>query len=145
MQYRNTSYAKDVFDTYWFEKSLQGDIVVIYNSAGVKLASYIYDAWGNFTVTYSNGDGTTAAQYNPFTYRGYYYDSDLGLHYLNSRYYDSNTGQFIDVDGQMNNSLKGSIRKALPFYGFCDRRKWWKYFTAYVIYDIMIITKSKYK
>ena len=107
MQYRNTSYAKDVFDTYWFEKSLQGDIVAIYNSAGVKLASYIYDAWGNFTVTYSNGGGTTAAQYNPFTYRGYYYDSDLGLYYLNSRYYDSNTGRFIGADGQLNDSLLG--------------------------------------
>ena len=107
MQYRNTSYAKDVFDTYWFEKSLQGDIVAIYNNAGVKLASYIYDAWGNFTVTYSNGGGTTAAQYNPFTYRGYYYDSDLGLYYLNSRYYDSNTGRFINADGQLNDSLLG--------------------------------------
>ena len=29
MQYRNTSYAEDVFDTYWFEKNLQGDIVAV--------------------------------------------------------------------------------------------------------------------
>ena len=29
MQYRNTSYAEGVFDTYWFEKNLQGDVVMI--------------------------------------------------------------------------------------------------------------------
>ena len=27
MQYRNTSYAEGTFDTYWFEKNLQGDAV----------------------------------------------------------------------------------------------------------------------
>lgn len=63
MQYRNESYAEGVFDTFWFEKNLQGDVVAIYNNAGVKLASYIYDAWGNFTVTYTNGGAATAAQY----------------------------------------------------------------------------------
>ena len=26
---------------------------------------------------------------NPFRYRGYYYDNDLGLYYLNARYYDA--------------------------------------------------------
>ena len=107
MQYRKTSYAEDVYDTFWFEKNLQGDIIAIYNNAGVKLASYTYDAWGNFTVTYTNGGATTAAQYNPFTYRSYYYDDDLGLYYLNSRYYDSNTGRFISADGQLNNGLLG--------------------------------------
>jgi len=31
------------------------------------------------------------AQANPFLYRGYYYDSETGLYYLNSRYYDPQT------------------------------------------------------
>ena len=35
---------------------------------------------------------------NPFTYRGYYYDSDLGLYYLQTRYYDSETARFINAD-----------------------------------------------
>ena len=115
MQYRNESYAEGVFDTFWFEKNLQGDVVAIYNNSGVKLASYIYDAWGNFTVTYSNGGATTAAQYNPFTYRSYYYDDDLGLYYLNSRYYDSNTGRFINADVQMNSRLLG-----YNLYAYCE-------------------------
>ena len=99
MQYRKTTYAANEFDTYWFEKNLQGDIVAVYSEDGTKLISYTYDAWGNFTTTYSNGGAATTATYNPFTYRGYYYDAELEFYYLNSRYYDSNTGRFINVDG----------------------------------------------
>jgi RHS repeat-associated protein len=40
----------------------------------------------------------TGAQYNSFRYHGYCYDTDLGLYYLNSRYYDSNIGRFISPD-----------------------------------------------
>ena len=86
MQYRNTSYAEGVFDTYWFEKNLQGDIVAVYNQAGTKLIAYTYDAWGNASITYSNGGASTTATYNPFRYRGYYFDSESGFYYLNSRY-----------------------------------------------------------
>ncbi len=38
------------------------------------------------------------ATLNPIRYRGYYYDSDLGLYYLQSRYYDANIGRFISAD-----------------------------------------------
>ena len=36
---------------------------------------------------------------NPLRYRGYYYDTETGLYYLNSRYYDPETGRFINADG----------------------------------------------
>ena len=39
---------------------------------------------------------------NPLRYRGYYYDSETGLYYLNSRYYDPETGRFINADDQLN-------------------------------------------
>ncbi len=98
MQYRNSSYSNETFNTYWFEKNLQGDIIAVYNEGGTKLVSYTYDAWGNVTTTYHNSGASTAAQYNPFRYRGYYYDSELGFYYLNSRYYDPETGRFISPD-----------------------------------------------
>ena len=60
--------------------------------------SYTYDAWGNFTTLYHNGGAITTATNNPYTYRGYYYDADLELYYLQSRYYDSNTCRFINAD-----------------------------------------------
>jgi len=102
IQYRNTSYAEDVFDTYWYEKNLQGDIVAVYNQAGTKLIAYNYDAWGNASITYSNGGASTTATYNPFRYRGYYFDSESGFYYLNSRYYDPAIGRFISPDSYIN-------------------------------------------
>ena len=95
MMYRTNAYAADTYDYFLFEKNLQGDIVAVYNASGTKLLSYTYDAWGNCTVT---GSTTTGAQYNPFRYRGYYYDSELGLYYLNARYYDPSIGRFINAD-----------------------------------------------
>ena len=41
MQYHGASYDADVWDTYWFEKNLQGDIVAVYNTSGTKLISYV--------------------------------------------------------------------------------------------------------
>ena len=35
---------------------------------------------------------------NPFRYRGYYYDNESGLYYLQSRYYDPVTGRFSNAD-----------------------------------------------
>ena len=108
MQYHASTYAEDVWDIYWYEKNLQGDIVAIYAQDGTKVVSYKYDAWGTCTTsTYVSG---TAASNNPFKYRGYYYDKDLGLYYLNTRYYDSTVKRFINADSVMsgvNGSLKG--------------------------------------
>ena len=41
----------------------------------------------------------TIGEINPFRYRGYYYDSETGLYYLNSRYYDPVIGRFVNADG----------------------------------------------
>lgn len=98
MQYRNTTYAEGAFDTYWFEKNLQGDVVAVYNQAGTKLITYTYDAWGNSTLTYSNGGQSTTATYNPFRYRGYYFDRETGFYYLKSRYYDPKIGRFLNAE-----------------------------------------------
>ena len=99
MQYRTDSMSEGTFYTYLFEKNLQGDIIAVYNTSGTKLISYVYDAWGNFRQTNHNISGTNAgAQYNPFTYRGYYYDAELDFYYLQSRYYDPEYGRFINAD-----------------------------------------------
>ena len=84
----------------------QGDVVALYNSAGNLVAQYEYDAWGNtLSVKDALGVAITAwyniAVANPIRYRGYYYDADLGLYYLRSRYYDSTIGRFINADSQI--------------------------------------------
>ena len=107
MQYHGESYDADVWNTYWFERNLQGDVVAVYNQAGTKLIEYWYDAWGNTAYTYYAGASSTAAVNNPFRYRGYYYDNDLGLYYLQTRYYDANTGRFINTDSALYHSMLG--------------------------------------
>lgn len=44
----------------------------------------------------------TIGQLNPFRYRGYYYDESSGLYYCVSRYYDPNTGRFLNADASLN-------------------------------------------
>ena len=46
-----------------------------------------------------NGGALTNVTKNNLMYRGYYYDTHLGLYYLQSRYYDANTCRFINADG----------------------------------------------
>ena len=36
---------------------------------------------------------------NPLRYRGYVYDTETGLYYLQSRYYNPEMGRFINADG----------------------------------------------
>ena len=95
MQCRENTYASGAWDTFWYDKNLQGDVIAVYSSAGVKLVSYRYIAFGATYVQYHNGGASTAAAKNPFRYRGYYYDSDLQLYYLESRYYDPEVCRFI--------------------------------------------------
>lgn len=103
MRYRSSTMSEGTFYTFWFEKNLQGDIVSLYNESGVKVLSYNYDAWGNKTTTWHNNTGANSyAQYNAFTYRGYYFDSETNLYYVNSRYYDSSVARFINADSYLN-------------------------------------------
>jgi RHS repeat-associated protein len=80
---------------YVYLKNLQGDVVGIVNTSGAIVAEYAYDAWGNLTSTTGNN---AIADANPFRYRGYYFDSETGLYYLQSRYYDAEVGRFINAD-----------------------------------------------
>ena len=107
MMFRKTSYAADQWDVYWFEKNLQGDILSVYDSTGQQVAYYTYhDAWGNHTA-YTTTSATEGAQYNPFRYRGYYYDTDLEMYYLQSRYYDAKICRFINADSALYHSMLG--------------------------------------
>ena len=84
---------------YFFQKDIFGNIVAIYSKAGVLQCTYTYDAWGNITQT--NFSGSTIGNINPFRYRGYYQDQETGFYYLNSRYYDPQTGRYINADEPM--------------------------------------------
>jgi RHS repeat-associated protein len=79
---------------YYYLKNGQGDITHIVDGDGNEVASYEYDAWGNHLEV----DGGDIAELNPYRYRGYRYDSETGFYSLQSRYYDSEIGRFINAD-----------------------------------------------
>ena len=101
--------------TYYFAHNWRGDITSIYDAGGNVVAKYEYDDWGNvLTVTDANNKSITdknhIANLNPLRYRSYYYDSESGLYYLMSRYYDPVVHRFINADDRIdtNNSILGS-------------------------------------
>jgi len=83
--------------TYYYILSLQGDVVAILDSSGVSVAEYAYDAWGRLLSTTGSMSGTLGL-HNPLRYRGYVYDQETGLYYLQSRYYNPTICRFISAD-----------------------------------------------
>ena len=67
------------------------------------MVQYSYDSWGN-TLSIADGQGepitdeTHIGHINPYRYRGYRYDKETGLYYLQSRYYSAQWGRFINFD-----------------------------------------------
>ena len=103
--------------TYYYVLNLQGDVISIITHWGEAYGSYTYDAWGN--VLSVSGD---IANLNPIRYRGYYYDSETGLYYLGSRYYDPQVRRFINADGAafatINPYSSGLTDK--NYFAYCD-------------------------
>ena len=64
-------------------------------------------------VNASNSIGT----YNPFRYRGYYYDSESGMYYCNSRYYDPQMGRWLNSDDI--SYLDPLTLNGLNLYAYC--------------------------
>lgn len=77
----------------------------VYDSNGTQVVAYTYDAWGNPLTTTGTMAGTLG-KLNPFRYRGYVYDTETGLYYLGSRYYNPETGRFINADNSISNSFE---------------------------------------
>ena len=92
-----TLYANYNGTEYYYLRNGQGDIVGLLDQSGTKVVSYRYGSWGELSAV----EGTLASTLgvdNPLRYRGYYYDVETGFFYLNSRYYDPETGRFINAD-----------------------------------------------
>ncbi len=96
---------------FYFVKNLQGDIIEIVNVDATTAVKYSYDAWGVPTIKFDNS-GCSIATINPFLYRGYYYDHEIQMYYLQSRYYNPIVGKFINADdmGLHISSLTSEIR-----------------------------------
>ena len=84
---------------------IHGSVTSIVNSGGTKSKEYEYNAFGK------KESETNKSTENPWQYCGEYYDSDSGLIYLRNRYYDCETGSFINED---------PARSGLNWYSYCS-------------------------
>ena len=92
---------------YFYLKNAQGDVTGLADSTGAKVVAYTYGPWGEAWGV-SGTLASTLGAMNPLRYRGYVYDTETGLYYLNSRYYNPVWGRFINADEQLNDDILGN-------------------------------------
>ena len=109
----NYSVDGDIASTYYYILNLQGDVVQIIDEGGVLQAEYVYSPWGE--IISAEGD---LAEINPLRYRGYYYDSETGFYYLQSRYYDPENHRFINADSYASTDSGDAI--ACNMFAYCN-------------------------
>ncbi|MBR5947261.1 MAG: hypothetical protein IKZ82_01270 [Clostridia bacterium] len=85
------------YTTYYYIRNAQGDIVKLIDGSGNTVVEYTYDSWGKVLAVTGTLE-STLGENQPFRYRGYVYDSDTNLYYLQSRYYNPSLGRFISSD-----------------------------------------------
>ena len=95
-------------EPYYFIRNLQGDVIAIVDRDSETVARYSYDAWGVPEIK-SDLSECLIADINPFRYRGYYYDSEIGMYYLQSRYFSPNVARFINADESSSVNVRGGI------------------------------------
>ena len=90
--------------------STQPQIIIVV--CCITLRRSAYGAWGNYSVHDNKGVKNTSPTFirhiNPLRYRGYYYDRETRLYYLQSRYYDFANCRFINADGLFADSFIGT-------------------------------------
>ncbi len=102
---------------YYYECNLQGDIIGILDGMNNEVVTYTYDSWGVLLSVGGSLAGMVGIK-NPFRYRGYYYDTESGLYYLQSRYYNPEIGRFISKDDP--SYCKGVDELNSNLYAYCE-------------------------
>ena len=100
---------------YYYLLNIQGDVIGLFNESGTRVVTYSYDAWGNTSITCTS-TYTALSHFNPFRYRGYVYDEETGLYYLQSRYYNPLTGRFISADSYL---VSGNHINGTNMFAYC--------------------------
>ena len=99
--------------------SQAGDVIHIINENGSIVTTYTYSAFGEVLAVTGTLASTIGAR-NPFRYRSYYYDTETGWYYLNSRYYDPTVGRFINADSVDVLTATPNSLTDKNLYAYCD-------------------------
>jgi len=103
---------------YYYIYNVQGDVIALADASTGKLAvTYTYDAWGKLVELKDTTTNSVGTQ-NPFRYRGYYYDTETKLYYLQSRYYDPEVGRFINADAFTSTDISSPL--STNMFAYCE-------------------------
>ena len=110
---------------YYYVLNVQGDVVGLLNASGAIAVEYTYDPWGKLLNINTHGSTptmdvqySTAAEANPLRYRGYYYDTETGFYYLQTRYYDPAICRFINADTYTTTDAEGLL--STNMFAYCE-------------------------
>jgi len=103
-------------DDYFYFRNQQGDITHILDTSGNTIVKYRYDAYGNIIDIQDVSQNCSISSVNSYTYRGYRFDSEINMYYLNSRYYNPEIGRFINADGLLGQT--GNVQST-NMYAYC--------------------------
>ena len=109
---------------YWYLTNQMGDVAAITDAQGELVASYYYDDWGGIIgvlpAEFATEEQIDAANKNPLRYRGYYFDSETGYYYLQSRYYDPEICRFINADIPEIAQMSKDIPVGTNLFAYCN-------------------------
>lgn len=87
--------------SYYFLRDSSNSIRGLISSTGEIIAYYMYDAFGGLNIAVKNdtlGESIVnliTALYNPCTYKGYLYDYELGMYFIQNKCYSPKVGRFL--------------------------------------------------
>jgi RHS repeat-associated protein len=101
---------------YFYVRNAQNDIIGLVDKTGAQVVTYSYDSWGKALST-TGSLASTVGEKNPYRYRGYRYDTETQLYYLQSRYYSPEWGRFINAD-----TIVGEVGELLShnMFAYCN-------------------------
>ncbi len=91
--------------------------ITIIDTNGNLVVKYEYTAYGKI-ISITGSLSGTIGQYNPFRYKGYYYDRETNMYYCNSRYYVPEWCRWLTIDS-VEYLEPGSIN-GLNLYTYCS-------------------------
>ena len=108
---------KDNSSKYFYVRDYLQNILGIVDQSGKLVVKYKYDAYGN-NKGIEDTSGIGIGSYNPFRYKGYYYDDDIEMYYCKSRFYVPKWRRWLNSDSI--NYLEPQNITCLNLFAYCN-------------------------
>ena len=100
---------------YFYIKDITGTIYGIVDESGTLVGKYEYSAYGKCTILVDT-DGI--ATLNPFRFKCYYYDTESGMYYCQTRYFVPEWGRWLNADNP--NFLQFDNINGMNLFAYCN-------------------------